>query len=117
MIEIPLSHFLYCRTRTFSFPSVEDESPEDPVPPGEIVKVRIDLWATGIRLFKGHRLRLQIASAAVPKFAAHTNTLEPPGAAVKAVIATNRIRHDEDRPSRVVLPVTEGWGAFAAPGR
>jgi len=79
----------------------------DPVPPGKIVKVRIDLWATGIRLFKGHRLRLQISSAAVPKFAAHTNTLEPPGSATKVVIANNRVYHDKDHPSRLLLPVME----------
>jgi putative CocE/NonD family hydrolase len=79
----------------------------DPVPPGEIVKVRIDLWATGIRLFKGHRLRLQISSGAVPKFAAHTNTLEPIGSATKVVIANNRVYHDQDHPSRLLLPVME----------
>lgn len=77
----------------------------EPVPPGEIVPVRIDLWATGIRILKGHRLRLQVASAAVPKFAAHTNTLEPPGSAVETVIATNRVYHDRAHASRLLLPV------------
>ena len=76
-----------------------------PVPPGEIVKVRIDLWATGIRVFAGHRLRLQVASAAVPKFPAHTNTLESPGSATRAVVAKNRVHHDTQHPSRVILPV------------
>ena len=76
----------------------------DPVPPGEVVKVRIDMWATGIRVFKGHRLRLQIASAAVPQFAAHTNTLEPPGSAIKVVIAKNRVCHDKDHSSRLLVP-------------
>ena len=79
----------------------------DPVPPGEVVKVRIDLWATGIRLFKGHRLRLEVASAAMPKFAAHTNTLEHPGSAVDAVIANNRVYHDAERQSKVIVPVME----------
>ena len=89
----------------------------DPVPPNEVVKVRIDMWATGARIFRGHRLRLQVASAAMPKFAAHTNTLDPPGSAEKVVIATNRVRHDEAHPSRLLLPVAEGWDALAAPGR
>ncbi len=80
----------------------------DPVPPGEIVKVRIDMWATGIRVFKGHLLRLEVASAAMPKFAAHTNTLDPPGSAVEAVIATNRVYHDSERQSKVILPVIKG---------
>ncbi len=83
------------------------ESLEKPaaVRPGEVVKVRIDLWATGIRVFAGHRLRLEVASAAVPKIAAHTNTLEPPGTATRAAIARNRVWHDGPRPSRLLLPV------------
>ena len=76
----------------------------DPVPPGEVVQVRVDMWATGIRVFKGHRLRLQVASAAVPKFAAHTNTLESPGSAVEVATARNRVYHDEQHPARLLLP-------------
>jgi len=77
----------------------------DPVPPGKIVKVKIDMWATGIRILKGHRIRLEVASSAVPKFAAHTNTLDPPGSATRAVIATNRVYHDGEHRSRMILPV------------
>lgn len=76
-----------------------------PVPPGQVVQVRIDLWATGVRVLAGHRLRLQVASAAVPKFAAHTNTLDPPGNATTAVLAHNRVYHDAPHPSRLLLPV------------
>lgn len=79
----------------------------DPVLAGQIVKVRIDMWATGIRIFKGHRIRLQVASAAVPKFPAHTNTLEPPGSATEVVVATNRVYHAAQHPSRLLLPVAE----------
>ena len=79
----------------------------DPVPPGEVVKIRLDMWATGVRVFQGHRLRLQIASAALPKFAAHPNTLDPPGSATEVVIANNRVYHDNDHPSRLLLPVME----------
>jgi hypothetical protein len=77
----------------------------NPVPPNQTVKVKIDLWATGIRIFKGHKLRLEVASSAVPKFAAHTNTLDPPGSATKVIVATNRVYHDSDKPSRLILPV------------
>jgi uncharacterized protein len=82
------------------------EKPE-PVPPGTPVKVRVDMWATGVRFFKGHHIRLEVASAAVPKFAAHTNTLEPPGSAARAVSAQNRVWHDADHESRLLLPVVE----------
>jgi hypothetical protein len=59
-------------------------------------------------VYKGHRLRLQVSSAAVPAFAPHTNTLEPPGSATSAVIAQNRVYHDESHPSRLLLPVVKG---------
>ncbi|MCU0726970.1 MAG: CocE/NonD family hydrolase, partial [Planctomycetes bacterium] len=78
---------------------------KEPVAPGEVARVRIDLWATGIVIPAGHRLRLEVASAAVPKFAAHTNTLADPGSAAEAVVAHNRVFHDARRPSRVVLPI------------
>jgi len=77
----------------------------DPVPPGEVAKMRIDMWATGVRVLAGHCLRLQISSAAVPAFAPHTNTLDPPGSATRVVIAQNRVYHDDDHPSRLLLPV------------
>jgi putative CocE/NonD family hydrolase len=80
----------------------------DPVPPGQVAKVRIDMWATGVRVFKGHRLRLQVSSAAVPAFAPHTNTLDPPGSATRVVIAQNRVYHDSDHPSRLLLPNVKG---------
>jgi len=78
----------------------------DPVPPGDVVRIMVDMWATGIVIKKGHSIRLEIASAAVPKFAPHTNTLEPAGSAVDVVIAENRVYHDAGRPSRIILPVT-----------
>ena len=62
------------------------------------------MWATGVRILKGHRVRLQIASAAVPKFAPHPNTLEPPASAVEAIIARNRVYHDAEHASRLILP-------------
>jgi uncharacterized protein len=77
----------------------------DPVKPGDVVKIKIDMWATGIVVQKGHRLRLEVASSAVPKFAAHTNTLDPPGSALKSAVATNRVYHEGKMQSRVILPV------------
>ncbi|GAB4150629.1 MAG: CocE/NonD family hydrolase [Planctomycetota bacterium] len=82
----------------------------DPVKPNTVVKVKIDMWATGVRIDKGEALRLEVASAAVPKFAAHTNTLEPPGIATKVVIARNSVYCGPDTPSRILLPVLQPRG-------
>ncbi|HNQ22906.1 MAG TPA: CocE/NonD family hydrolase [Phycisphaerae bacterium] len=80
----------------------------EPVKPGRIVQVKIDMWATSIRVYKGHCLRLEVASAAVPKLAAHTNTLETPGSATRVVVARNRVYHDAQHASCVLLPVAPG---------
>ena len=83
-------------------------SRKEPVPPGAVVKVHVDMWATGVVLPPGHRLRLEVASAAVPKFAAHTNTQDDPGHATRVVVAHNRVFHDGPRPSCVLLPIVPG---------
>jgi putative CocE/NonD family hydrolase len=82
----------------------------EPVPPGKVARVKIDMWATGVTIAPGSSLRVEVASAALPKFAAHTNTLEPPGSAVKAVVARNRLHTGPNTPSRILLPVVPAGG-------
>jgi predicted acyl esterase len=51
----------------------------------------------------GHRLRLEIASSAFPKFDVNLGTGGPLGTETEGVIATNRIWHTPERPSRLIL--------------
>ena len=74
-----------------------------PVTPGEVYEVEIALWDTCIRLPAGHRLRLEIASSAFPKFDVNLGTGGPLGTETEGVIATNRIWHTSGRPSRLIL--------------
>jgi putative CocE/NonD family hydrolase len=76
-----------------------------PVPPGTVAEVRIDCWATGLRLAKGERLLLRLSSWGWPGYARNLNTLEPPATAKEARVATNTIHHDAARPSHLLLPV------------
>ncbi len=85
---------------------------DEPVPPGTVVEVVIDAWATSIRLAQGERLHLQVSSSQFPVYARNLNTLEPPVAARDAVVATNQVFHSHVRPSRVVLPVVGGADAL-----
>lgn len=80
----------------------------EPLPPGEIAKLSVDLWATGIRILKGHKLRLEVSSSACPQIDTHTNTLAPRGSATEIVIAHNKVFHDSEHQSRLILPVMEG---------
>jgi hypothetical protein len=73
------------------------------VTPGEVYEVEIALWNTCIRLPAGHRLRVEIASSAFPKFDVNLGTGGPLGTEAEGVIATNRIWHTPQRPSRLIL--------------
>jgi len=76
-----------------------------PIEPGKIYKYSIDLWATG-NLFKaGHRIRLYVSSSNFPRFNRNLNTGEPIAGSARMVKASQRIYHDAQHPSALLLPV------------
>jgi uncharacterized protein len=77
----------------------------DFVEPGTIVPITIDLWMTGNRFVKGHRIRLDISSSNFPTYDPNPNTGEPIGYHTHTRVALNTVYHDADRPSRLFLPV------------
>ena len=77
----------------------------EPIEPGKIYKYSIDMWATG-NLFKaGHRIRLYLSSSNFPRFDRNMNTGEPIAGGTRMVKASQRIYHDAEHPSVLVLPV------------
>jgi predicted acyl esterase len=63
------------------------------------------MWATG-NLFKaGHRIRLYLSSSNFPRFDRNMNTGEPIAGGTRMVKASQRIYHDAEHPSALVLPV------------
>lgn len=76
-----------------------------PVPPGEVAKITVDCWASSIRLEKGDRIRIEVGPTGFPGYARNLGTLEPLATATEAVVATNRVLHDPEHPSHLVLPV------------
>ncbi|MBL8161513.1 MAG: CocE/NonD family hydrolase [Anaerolineae bacterium] len=70
--------------------------------------IEIDMWATAQRFKAGHRLRLQVSSAAHPRWTRHTNTAEPLASAAQTRPATQTVYHDQRHPSALLLPVTAG---------
>ncbi len=79
---------------------------EEPLMPGEIVEVTIDLWSTSVLFKAGHRIRLDIASSNFPRFDVNPNTGEkfaerrlPP------ITARNTIHMGPDHPSHISLPI------------
>jgi uncharacterized protein len=68
-------------------------------------RVLVDLWPTGHRFRRGHRIRVHVASGAYPKVARNPGTGEPLGTATTMLVADQEVFHDPDRPSAILLPV------------
>jgi uncharacterized protein len=80
-----------------------------PLEPGMAYELTIDLQATANVFKRGHRLRLDISSSNFPRFDRNTNT----GGVIaeedesEFVVAVNRVFHDRERPSHLLLPVID----------
>lgn len=77
---------------------------EEPVRPGQVVEVPIELYPTGNIFAQGHRIGLEISSSNYPRFDVNPNTGEPVGRHTHTVVARNKIWHDASHPSRIDLP-------------
>ena len=74
-----------------------------PVTPGEVYEVVVVMWDTCVRIPAGHRLRVEVASSAFPKFAVNLGTGGDMVTEVDGVIATNRLWHTPSRPTRLLV--------------
>ncbi len=75
-------------------------------PPDEdgVRAVEVELWPMAYRFPAGHRIRVQVAGGAHPRYARNPGTGEPLASATKLLVADNEVFHDPDRPSLVRLP-------------
>jgi putative CocE/NonD family hydrolase len=78
-----------------------------PMKPGQIDHVTIDLWATSNVFLAGYKLRLEISSSNFPRFDRNLNTGEEQAHATHWIKATNIVYHDRQHPSALVLPIVE----------
>jgi hypothetical protein len=76
---------------------------EQPVTPGDVYEVEIPMWDTCVRLPAGHRLRVEIASSAFPKYDVNLGTGADMITETTGVPASNRLWHTPSRPSRLIL--------------
>jgi putative CocE/NonD family hydrolase len=76
--------------------------------PDSIVKAEVELDPTAYRFRRGHRLRVQVAGGAFPRFARNLGTGEPLTTAVHGKPCRFEIFHDSAHPSRLDLPVFTG---------
>lgn len=75
------------------------------IEPGEIYHYSIDCWNTSQVFKEGHRIGLHVASSAFPKYDRNPNTGAPLGQTAEVAAADQRIYHDAEHPSAVILPI------------
>ena len=75
------------------------------IEPGRAYTFDLDLWNTCQLYKQGHSIRLEISSSGFPKYDRNLNTGDPLGMTSKMEIAQQKIYHDAERLSYVVLPV------------
>ncbi len=75
------------------------------IEPGKVYAYTLDLWNTCQTFKKGHRIRLQIASSAFPKYDRNAQTGDNLAKATVLQKAGQKIYHDKNRPSHIILPV------------
>lgn len=79
----------------------------EPVPPGTVVPLEIDLWSISLILNKGHRIGLHVSSSNYRRFEKNPNTGEDfPGTELR--VAHNSVHFSKDNPSALILPVRPG---------
>ncbi|HJQ45087.1 MAG TPA: CocE/NonD family hydrolase [Amycolatopsis sp.] len=78
--------------------------------PERIYEVVLDLSVTSNVFLPGHRIRLLVSSSNFPRYDRNTNTggVIAEESAEQAVIATNRVLHGPQHPSRLILPIIPG---------
>lgn len=75
------------------------------IEPGRIYQYTVDCWNTAQVFLPGHRICLQISSSAFPKYDRNLNTGAPLGLTSEMAIAEQRIYHDAQHPSAIILPI------------
>jgi len=80
------------------------DAPADAVGADGVAEVAVGVFPTAYRFAAGHRIRVQVAGGAFPRFARNFGTGESFASATAG--ATNRyeILHDAEHPSRIELP-------------
>jgi putative CocE/NonD family hydrolase len=66
--------------------------------------VEVELWPIAYRFPAGHRIRVQVAGGAHPRYARNPGTGEPLATASRLLVADNEVFHDPDHPSAIRLP-------------
>lgn len=73
--------------------------------PGEVYRLRIEMYPTSNLFKQGHRIRVDISSSNYPTYDVNPNTGDSPMAGGKCIVAENCVRCEASNPSHIVLPI------------
>jgi len=73
--------------------------------PDKIYEYRIDMWQTGLTVMPGEKLRVEVTSASFPMFSRNLNTGGHNEMETEFMSAHQKIYHDAEHPSHIILPV------------
>jgi uncharacterized protein len=80
---------------------------------GEVYELNPSPMSTSYEFRKGHRIRVEIASAKFPQYMRNLNTGGNNYDETEAMIARNTIHHSAEHPTRIVLPVVrQAFGSW-----
>ena len=77
----------------------------EPLEPGRVYEIEVDLWSTSLVFNTGHRIRIAVSSSNAPRFEPNANTGDAHPVDGKTRVATNTLHLSAEHPSRVVLPI------------
>src|SRR3954447_4617279 len=92
---------------TYPEPGVVRPAPPSPLQPDTPYSFCIDMWATGLTFLPGHRIRVDVTSSSHPRWDRNLNTGRSAYDSAETAVARQRIFHDPDRPSRLILTVVD----------
>lgn len=73
--------------------------------PDKVYRYELDLWQTGITIYRGYRLRAEITSAYFPEFSRNLNTGGHNEIETEFQKAKQNIYHSEEYPSHIKIPI------------
>ena len=82
-------------------------SAPEPLEPGRVYELPIDLWSTSIVFNRGHCIRVDVSSSNYPRFDRNPNTGLPYREGGEVRVARNALCANWRRPSHLLLPVVE----------
>ncbi|MFG1610332.1 CocE/NonD family hydrolase [Actinoplanes sp. NPDC049265] len=85
----------------------DSRSRPEPLEPGRIAEVTVDMGVTSNVFLPGHRVRLEVSSSDFPRYDRNPGTGGGNAFTTEVQVAVNRIFHGPARPSRLTLPVIE----------